>query len=521
MEIGTSTSPTSALFIDGQGNPKENNLYTNVGFDNYFIIIPAKEENGVIVADFTKESLELALQRCEAIGLAVRIRLHSKLVRPGYNVFTEVFAGVNFAEYDCLKGFFIVDEPSWAQLDVVEEVYVPWFNTLVQETGRDFEFVVNLLSGYSTSMGGLRDLEGNLVTNNGKYYCENGLWDGQEGYPVTSYGVNYFQKVTMILTEEEKNNFVTAYHNKWLGIFAKVNSVNKCFSHDAYPFFDNQEGKINLVNSNATAEEIAAAQEIVTKYVESAEFGLTTNDFLTEIPEGYEYSLKDEWLSRSLNIAILAKNNGYQYGAHIQVFDEGGLTRSTMTWRLPTTLAEVRWQVYMNLAMGAKRIDYFSFSATKGGAYMTLGAAPLPIYYLVQQTNAELDSVGHVFASFDTWVGVKTFAADGKSLSAGLQMVSDNEQNLDTLTNVKSVSTSAELVVGEMIDGEGNHGYMLVGYDDPLNGNSTEVTISFDGAAGFIVYRGGERTLVEAVNGSYSTTILAGEGVFVIPVYMD
>ena len=93
--------------------------------------------------------------------------------------------------------------------------------------------------------------------------------------------------------------------------------------------------------------------------------------------------------------------------------------------------------------------------------------------------------------------------------------------NLASLTNVTSVSSSRELVVGEMIDGDGNHGYMLVGYGDPLDGESTEVTMNFDGADGFIVYRGGERTLVEAVDGAYSATLAAGEGVFVIPVYVD
>lgn len=520
MEWGTSIPPTSAFFIDWKGNPKEENLYTNAGFDNYFIVISPKEENGVTVADFSKEDFELVLNRCDAIGLEVRIRLHSRLIRPGYNVFTEAFANVDFTEYSCFKGFFLVDEPSWTQLDVLEDVYVPWFNNLVQTTGQDYEFFVNLLSGYSTAIGGLRDINGNLVTNNGKYYCSNGLWDGIEGYAVKDGRVTN-EKVAMVLTEQEKRDFVTAYHNKWLGIFAKVNSVNKYFSHDAYPFFDNQKGKINLVNPNSTADELAAAQENAVKYEANTQLGLMANDFLTETPADYEYWVKDEWLSRSLNIAILAKNNGYKYGAHIQVFDEGGVNRSDLNWRLPTTLAEVRWQVYMNLAMGAKRMDYFAFSQTKGGSYMIVGVDPLPNYYFVQQTNAELSRVEHVFAAFETWVGVKTFAASGKSLSAGLQMVVDKGQNLDSLTNVKSVSTSGELVVGEMVDGEGNHGYMLVGYDDPLNGNSTEVQMTFDGALGFIVYRGGERTLVEAVDGAYSATLAAGEGVFVIPVYMD
>ena len=442
----------------------------------------------------------------------VMIRLHTALVSwrledtdssdysQYYNVFTDhqAFANFDFTAYSCLKGFFIMDEPSWSQLEVIAAEYVPWFNNLVATTGREFEFFVNLFSGYSTALGALRDINGVELPGN--------LYDG----------------VNATLTAQQKADFVTAYHNFYLTeILDKVNSVNKIFSHDAYPFFDNQAGKVNLVNSNATAEEIATAQQIAANYAAATNMGFTANDFLTEIPEGYEYYVLDEWLSRSLNIAIQARDNGYGYGAHIQVFDEGGANRPTMTWRLPTTLAEVRWQVYMNLAMGAKRIDYFGFGQSKSGSYMTLGTNALPIYSLVQQTNAELKSVDHVFASFETWVGIKTFTPAGAQMSDGFQMVAEKGQNLESLTNVLSVTTSRELVIGEMIDGNGNHGYMLVGYDDPLNGNSTSVEMTFDGAEGFIVYRGGERTLVEAMNGVFSATLEAGDGVFVIPVYAE
>ena len=495
---------------NGQGKePEENNLYTNAGFDTYLL---------VITSSTTADDVATILKRCQDIGMDVMIRLHTDLVKWNltdtdtsdysefYNVFTDhqAFANFDFTQYSCLKGFFIVDEPSWSQLEVIAAEYVPWFNNLVATTGREFEFFVNLFSGYSTNLGALRDINGVKLPGN--------LYDG----------------VNATLTAQQKADFVKAYHNFYLTeILATVNSVNKIFSHDAYPFFDNQEGKINLVNSNATAEEKLSAQKIVENYLAIVDedgnmtMGFTENDFLTEIPDGYEYSVKDEWLSRSLNIAIQARDNGYGYGAHIQVFDEGGANRPKATWRLPTTLAEVRWQVYMNLAMGAKRIDYFGFGQSKSGSYMTLGTAALPIYSFVQQTNAELKSVDHVFASFETWVGIKTFTPAGAQMSAGFQMVAEKGQNLESLTNVLSVTTSRELVIGEMVDGNGNHGYMLVGYEDPLNGNSTSVEMTFDGAEGFIVYRGGERTLVEAIDGVFSVTLEAGDGVFVIPVYAE
>lgn len=73
-----------------------------------------------------------------------------------------------------------------------------------------------------------------------------------------------------------------------------------------------------------------------------------------------------------------------------------------------------------------------------------------------------------------------------------------------------------------MLDENGNHGYMLVGFDDPYNENKTEVSMTFDGAEGLIIYRNGQRTLSEDLtDGNFNVTLSAGEGVFVIPVYAE
>ena len=515
MELGASIPANS--YVDY--------LYLPVGFNTYtIVIVDTVDQQGKVNGlkpteeDLIKEINTVAERMGEDVK--IEIRLHSGCMAYNGNVFQDFYPNLHdkFLNYPAVETFFIVDEPSFAQLDCVEQYYVPWFNEYYANTR--MQFLVNMLSGYSTAMGGLRDINGNLITNNGKYYCANGLWDGVEGYAVENGRVTN-KKVTMVLTDQEKKDMLTAYHNKWLGILSEVQADYKVFSHDAYPFFDNQGGKIiltDIVDENGKI--VCTAQELKAYYLQYG--GFTEEHFLMGTPEeGYEPILLQSWLSRSLNMAILARDNGYVFGVHIQVFDSGGTGCETYTWRLPTTTEEVTWQIYMSIAMGAKSINYFGFGSTKNGQYMTAGTNPTPAYYPTKEANLELLKVQHVFSAFDTWVGLKTFGATGKALSEGLQLVEDRGQNLQSLTNVTSVVTSGELVVGEMIDGNGNHGYMLVGYDDPLNGNSTEVQMTFDGAAGFIVYRGGERTLVEAVNGVFSTTISAGEGVFVIPVYMD
>ncbi|MBQ8659146.1 MAG: hypothetical protein IJ506_08420 [Clostridia bacterium] len=469
--MGASLPPTSAVL------KTENNYYTNAGFNIYTL---------VVTESTVKDDFELVYDRCAARGISMRIRLHGGFLKEeyteDYNAFTEIFPDIDFSQYPLLQGFFIADEPSWFGLQCIKNSYAPWFNKYYADS--NLEFFVNLLSGYSTGMGPLRNAEGELITNNGTYRNTSGLYDGENAYSVETGAL-----VKVSLTEEEKETFTTAYHNEWLTIFEGVKSANKHFSHDSYPLLDNQTG------------------------------WRTDSDGEYEWPEEYERYLYDEWLARTLNMATIAKQNGHKFGAYIQAFDQGDETYPTAEYRLPTKLEEIKWQVYMNIAFGAKRLCYFGYSAHVDGTYMVdSNGEPLHLYSLVKEMNEELNKVDHVFATFETWVGVKTFTPANKEVCTAFEKIATKE--LAALTGVLSVSTDRELVVGEMVDGNDNHGYMLVGYDDPYNGNSTNVEMTFDGADGFIIYRNGERTLSECTDGKLSVSLAAGEGVFVIPVYV-
>lgn len=449
MELGAYIAPTSAILTNWNGTAyNANNIYQAAGLNSF---------NIVVTTDSVFEDIDLALTRCGWAQIDTYLQLHNGMTADvnGWTKFQALFSGVDLTEYPYLKGFFIADEPSWTQMEVIETYYVPWFNENYAKSG--LEFCVNLLGGYSTAIGALRDENGNSL----------GTYEG---------------------TEEDYRVCHTAYVNKWLGIFATVKSSNKSLTLDSYPLMDNQEDLLTELDGS-------------------------------NLPEGYERVLYDDWLRRSMNMANFARDNGHAFGAFIQAFDEGW-TDSARTYRLPTKVEEIKWQAYMNIALGAKRLMYYGFDARSGGHYMTAsGAQPTAIYNFVQATNAELATLDHVFMAFDTWVGAKTFIPSGATASTAIAGVADIE--LGALTNVSGVTTDGELVVGEMVDNHGNHGYMLVGYNDPFDGVSTEVSMTFDGADGFIVYRAGDnvRTFVKDTNGLLSLTLGAGEGVFVIPVY--
>ena len=460
MDIGAFIAPSRA-FLD---------VYMAANFNIYTIVIGV--EKGVdgkyyvpmpTNGDTREESLIKVLELCESKGIDAQIQLHSKLTDPRYtaytNVFTQVYPNIDFKDYPALKSFFIVDEPTWDQLEYIEDNYVSWFNNKYAESGH--EFYVNMLGGYSSWIGHIRDANGDLIyTSNGDY-------------------------IDNIATDIQKITFYNAYVNKWLTIFEKIETYNKYFTIDDYPLEDNQAGVLTLPTD--------------------------------ELPEGYERHIAETWLLTLYNSANVAKNNDLLFGAYVQACDEQG-----RNFRLPTTLEEIRWQAYINMAFGAKRLVYYGYDQSDGGSYMTENGEPLDMYYFVQATNEEIAKFDHVIAAFDTWLGVKTFLGENSTQNTAYEKIADIE--LDNLTGVSndSVITDKDLLVGEMVDVNGNHGYMLVGYSDPYNGETTEVTMTFDGALGLIIYRNGERTLSEdLVDGVFSTTLSAGEGIFVIPVYAE
>ncbi len=503
-----------------------NTDYTDAYFNTYNIVVMAKDNgDGTYTISPSADGLIDKLELCERKGLKALIQLHTditgqyvwdsssktSLLGRNYNVFEDAYSEIDFTAYPALKGFFIADEPSWRQIELFDRVYVPWFNKNFANT--DLEFYVNLFGGYSSGIGPM-DYFGNINYDEFKYDANgDGDYtdDGEFYYDYPGSGTKYYGDGTA----EAKEKLYTSYVELWLSVLEKVEAKNKYFTIDEYPLHDNQAGLINLTEEEKAryiAKGALTADKIFILEQENGEWVVSV--------DGYSHFVREDWLERTFIGALNAKKSGNTFGAYIQAHDEVGSTNNPETFRLPSTEAEVKWQAYMNIAFGAKRLMYYGYDWGEYGAYITLAKEQTNLYEFVKNTNAELDKVGNVFVAFDTWVGAKTFTPANAEKCAAFELVAEME--LASLTGVSSVTTDRELVVGEMIDGNGNHGYMLVGYDDPLNGNATNVSMTFDGADGFIIYRGGERSLsADGLGGTISLTLNAGEGVFVIPVYAN
>ena len=90
------------------------------------------------------------LKVCEEYGIDAFIRPHSVHTSeipsdvPCY--YEQYFSDVDFRDYPAVKGFFVVDEPSYGQLNDLEDRYLTWFNE--NYGGEGYEFFANLFSRY-------------------------------------------------------------------------------------------------------------------------------------------------------------------------------------------------------------------------------------------------------------------------------------------------------------------------------------------------------------------------------------
>ena len=137
-------------------NETEAQMYKDLGMtavpitEDFFSAAQVVSDNGVVNerSDYLK-----ALQMCEKLDIDAFIRPHSKnvasspLTTPTY--YEEHFAGLDFRDYPAVKGFYPVDEPSYAQLEDLSTRYVAWFNE--NYGGDGYEFFANLFACHNAT----------------------------------------------------------------------------------------------------------------------------------------------------------------------------------------------------------------------------------------------------------------------------------------------------------------------------------------------------------------------------------
>ncbi|GHV03211.1 hypothetical protein FACS1894211_15750 [Clostridia bacterium] len=230
---------------------------------------------------------------------------------------------------------------------------------------------------------------------------------------------------------------------------------------------------------------------------------------------GGRKTMSDTLLFDLAVVAAAARDNGADFSNCIQTYtDNGGA-------RLPTSVAEIRFQLFASMVFGARAFEFFCYSSDARQHFNAMfeGGKPTDLYYYVQEAIAEVQLFENVYCHFN-YEGFVTLNGtnNGAAYESDAFMYAE-KYAMNALNGVKNVTATEDTLIGQLKDDGGDKGYVVLNYNDPAVYKADKVRLEFDGGIEkVVVYRYGEETKYLISGGVLELPLSPGEGVFVIPV---
>ena len=269
--------------------------------------------------------------------------------------------------------------------------------------------------------------------------------------------------------------------------------------------------------------------EYIDQYIEKVQPEFLSYDSYPLLTDAYgTTSLQEDYPFNKEIIATKTKEAGIPFWTFIQTIGFGLVNRR------PQSKADIAFQVYTDLAYGAKGIQHFCYwqPLTSDGngtvfteAMISKDGQKTDIYEYAQAVNLEIQTFANAFLNFE-WQGTTNYLNEEGVRNSAFNMVNDSSVLAERLNKeyptkeserIESVTNKEDLLIGSFLDKNGYDGFMLVNSGDPAKNLENAIEIRFNNASKAVVYANGERTVVELDGGTYKATLQSGEGQFVIP----
>ena len=368
-------------------------------------------------------------------------------------------------EYPCFGGFILRDEPR----GYMSETYNKWYKWLVDDLGvyRDGYMLYGALLGMNAAPV---NVEGSSDDDTANY-------SGKAGLTAEQY---------------------ETYLNKYIAGLSGVGQEGLSF--DYYPFTETINR--SLFGSHSTSYEMKK------QYYQNLEIFAKLSE-----TKGYK---------RTMCLQSVAFYNKTSYNKI-----KGSGTKSSYTYYGAVSEQMMTYQLYAALAYGYNGVAYFTYTQPSNqtnaewfsnAAYMwekqadgSFKAVKTATYDYIKNANAEAMAMSRKIVGYK-WLG--TTYSVGTSATCGI-FGGTTSYNGGVLM---SVASSYDSYAGCMKNGNGEYGFMVVNADDPRNGRSNSVTLSFaDGYTSVSYVENGETKTAALTNGTITLNIGAGKGIFVEP----
>lgn len=181
-----------------------------------------------------------------------------------------------------------------------------------------------------------------------------------------------------------------------------------------------------------------------------------------------------------------------------------------------TSAEDVTFQMYTGMAAGAKLFEYFCWRSYEGFNFYGIvdEAGEKRVYDYVKEANERALPFEKVVLSFD-WKGLTAKKGDMSGMDDTFGEVKD--LLIEDTGSLTSISSRYDTIVG-CFEKDGQDGYMVVNYTEPINDYTNAVTLKFEGCSQALVYtEEGTEQMNLTENGELRLILEAGQGAFVIP----
>ncbi|MBR2336589.1 MAG: hypothetical protein IKA61_01400 [Clostridia bacterium] len=184
--------------------------------------------------------------------------------------------------------------------------------------------------------------------------------------------------------------------------------------------------------------------------------------------------------------------------------------------------ADLRFQIYTEMAFGSKEFIYYTYSSEDPSEDMAIfdymKNEKTWLYEAAKTVNNEVLAMQDAYLAYK-WDNVMYKDGDPMVVNQGFANLASYLEKHDRF----SIEDCTQDVLVGTFKGRKNssdEAFMVVNYSDPGRDLDNKVTIKIEGAKGIVMYRLGQRIVYPlSADGTYTLNLLPGEGRFVIPIY--
>ncbi len=278
--------------------------------------------------------------------------------------------------------------------------------------------------------------------------------------------------------------------------------------------------KVNLFPSYWTGFAAGGYSNYLKSYCETVLSKVEGEKYLSV--DTYAIKTDKEIESYLLYDIAMVKKYAMEYDAHAHV-----VLQSSQTANKKRTPAKSEYALQANaaLAFGMDSISWYTYITPQEDGFGN-DTAPVDTdgkknaaYANLQEVNKNIAAFGYAYKCFD-WRGVML---NPVTQSATMNLVKKNKELTDyvltanDVNSISKISSEQDYLMGVMEDANGNEGFMLVNFSALKDNIDSVVDLTFSEADHLMIWRNGEKEILEIENNTISLTLSQGEGVFMVP----